>query len=57
MIQRDYAQGRENESEVRTRFLDAIFDSLTEEKDLDLGMRRTIVSRCFGCRLDSMFEN
>lgn len=36
MIQRDYAQGRENESEVRTRFLDAIFDSLTDEKDLDL---------------------
>ena len=36
MIQRDYAQGRENESEVRTRFLDAIFDSLTDERDLDL---------------------
>ncbi len=36
MIQRDYAHGRENESEVRTRFLDAIFDSLTEENDLDL---------------------
>ena len=28
MIQRDYAQGRENESEVRNRFLDAIFESL-----------------------------
>jgi hypothetical protein len=36
MIQRDYAQGRENESEVRNRFLYAIFESLTTEKELDL---------------------
>jgi len=36
MIQRDYAQGRENESDVRNRFLDAIFESLTSEKELDL---------------------
>lgn len=36
MIQRDYAQGRKNESEVRARFLEAIFDSLKSEKELDL---------------------
>ncbi|MFZ4398536.1 MAG: DUF262 domain-containing protein [Bacteroidales bacterium] len=36
MIQRDYAHGRENEKEIRTRFLNAIFDSLSNENDLDL---------------------
>jgi len=36
MIQRDYAQGRENETEVRRRFLDAIFDALENEKKLDM---------------------
>jgi hypothetical protein len=36
MIQRDYAQGRKNETEIRNRFLDAIFESLKNEKDLDL---------------------
>ena len=29
-IQRDYAQGRENESEVADRFLDKIFECLKE---------------------------
>ncbi len=36
MIQRDYAHGREVETEVRNRFLNAIFDSLLNEHDLDL---------------------
>ncbi|MEI0579683.1 DUF262 domain-containing protein [Brachyspira pilosicoli] len=35
-IQRDYAQGRENESEVADRFLNKIFECLKENKDLEL---------------------
>ena len=35
-IQRDYAQGRENESEVADRFLDKIFECLKENKNLEL---------------------
>ena len=36
-IQRDYAQGRENESEVADRFLDKIFECLKEDdKELEL---------------------
>lgn len=36
MIQRDYAQGREGESEIRKRFLKAIFNALENNKALDL---------------------
>lgn len=36
MIQRDYAQGRKNELEIRTRFLDAIFDALLSGTELQL---------------------
>jgi hypothetical protein len=36
MIQRDYAQGRAQESEVRKRFLKAIFDALQNKKELTL---------------------
>jgi len=36
MIQRDYAQGRENEAEIRNRFLDAIFESLVSTNELNL---------------------
>jgi hypothetical protein len=36
MIQRDYAQGRENESDVRNRFLKAIFDNLENDKKIEL---------------------
>ncbi|WP_304330844.1 DUF262 domain-containing protein [Brachyspira innocens] len=35
-IQRDYAQGRENESEVANRFLDKIFECLKYGTDLEL---------------------
>lgn len=35
-IQRDYAQGRENESEVADRFLNKIFECFKENKDLEL---------------------
>ncbi|MEI0518380.1 DUF262 domain-containing protein [Brachyspira murdochii] len=35
-IQRDYAQGRENESEVADRFLDKIFECLKYSTDLEL---------------------
>lgn len=35
-IQRDYAQGRENESEVANRFLDKIFECLKKEDDKKL---------------------
>lgn len=35
-IQRDYAQGRENESEVANRFLDKIFECLKYSTDLEL---------------------
>ena len=35
-IQRDYAQGRENESEVSDRFLDKIFEYLKDGKNLEL---------------------
>lgn len=35
-IQRDYAQGRENESEVADRFLNKIFECLKENKNLEL---------------------
>lgn len=38
IIQRDYAQGRENDkvNRVRERFLDAIFDALNNKKTLTL---------------------
>ncbi|MBK5262419.1 MAG: DUF262 domain-containing protein [Peptostreptococcaceae bacterium] len=36
MIQRDYAQGREDQKEVRDRFLNAIFSALKEESTLNL---------------------
>lgn len=36
MIQRDYAHGREGESEIRKRFLNAIFNSLENDKELEL---------------------
>ena len=35
-IQRDYAQGREEEIEVRKRFLDNIFSNLINNKTLEL---------------------
>lgn len=36
MIQRDYAQGRENELEVRTKFINAIFIALENNSNLEL---------------------
>jgi hypothetical protein len=36
MIQRDYAQGRRNEQEIRNRFLNAIFGALTTATELQL---------------------
>ena len=36
MIQRDYAHGREGESEIRKRFINAIFNSLENDKELEL---------------------
>lgn len=36
MIQRDYAQGRDDELVVRNRFLDSIFNTLTSNEILDL---------------------
>jgi len=46
MIQRDYAHGREGESEIRKRFLKAIFNSLVDNKELELdfiyGAKKTI---------------
>jgi len=36
MIQRDYAQGRKEEGEVRKRFLNAIFDALNAGEKLEL---------------------
>jgi len=36
MIQRDYAQGRENELEIRTKFIKAIFDALEKSSNLEL---------------------
>lgn len=36
MIQRDYAQGRENELEIRTKFIKAIFDALENSSNLEL---------------------
>ena len=36
MIQRDYAQGREGESEIRKRFLRAIFNALENDETLEL---------------------
>ena len=36
MIQRDYAQGRAGEAEVRRRFLDALFKALNEEAVMQL---------------------
>lgn len=35
-IQRDYAQGRDSEVEVRKRFLDSIFNALRNNKSLDM---------------------
>jgi len=46
MIQRDYAQGREGEGEIRKRFLKAIFNALENSTALDLdfvyGAKKTI---------------
>lgn len=46
MIQRDYAHGREGESEIRKRFLKAIFKSLENNNELELdfvyGAKKTI---------------
>jgi hypothetical protein len=36
MIQRDYAQGREDESEIRNRFLKSIFNALIKDENLEL---------------------
>ncbi len=36
MIQRDYAQGREDEVEIRNRFLKSIFNALTKDENLEL---------------------
>ncbi len=36
IIQRDYAQGRKKESVIRNRFLKSIFNSLKDNKDLEL---------------------
>ncbi len=36
MIQRDYAQGRENEIEIRTKFINAIFIALENSSNLEL---------------------
>ena len=36
MIQRDYAHGREGELEIRKRFLNAIFNALENNKELEL---------------------
>jgi len=36
MIQRDYAQGRENESEIRKRFINSIFNALERNQELKL---------------------
>lgn len=56
MIQRDYAQGREDESEIRTRFLNAIFLALnkTEKLELDFvyGSIRSIDDNDFFIPLD-----
>jgi hypothetical protein len=35
-IQRDYAQGRDSEKEVRKRFLDAIFESLSKNMPMEM---------------------
>ena len=35
-IQRDYAQGRDSEKEVRKRFLDAIFESLSKNEPMEM---------------------
>lgn len=49
MIQRDYAHGREGESEIRKRFLKAIFDALENNNELELdfvyGAKKTIDSK------------
>lgn len=36
MIQRDYAQGREEEVEIRNRFLKSIFNALVKDENLEL---------------------
>lgn len=36
IIQRDYAQGRKNENIIRNRFLEALFDALENNKELEL---------------------
>ena len=36
IIQRDYAQGRKSESIIRNRFLEALFDALENNKELEL---------------------
>lgn len=36
IIQRDYAQGREDKTEIRERFLQSIFEALSDDKSLEL---------------------
>lgn len=36
IIQRDYAQGRDSKLKIRTRFIDVLYQSLAEDKKIDL---------------------
>lgn len=56
MIQRDYAQGRIEEVEIRNRFLTSIFESLQKNANLELdfvyGSIKMLDSKCFFLPLD-----
>ena len=49
IIQRDYAQGREDEKEIRTEFLGALYESIDENKSIKLDF-------IYGSKLDDIFQ-
>lgn len=49
IIQRDYAQGREDKKEIRDNFLNAIYDSIHNQKELKLDF-------IYGSRVDNAFQ-
>ncbi|MEO8234328.1 MAG: DUF262 domain-containing protein [Flavobacterium sp.] len=49
IIQRDYAQGREDKKEIRDNFLNAIFESIDNETDLKLDF-------IYGSKVDNVYQ-
>ena len=49
IIQRDYAQGREDKEEIRTNFLNALYQSIKENKSIKLDF-------IYGSNIENAFQ-